>query len=100
MSMFDGILGNLGNVEQLAARVGVSPEQFNNLASSLQGRLQGGASHAEALQQTAAEHGVSLESLQGVFAQGGALSGLTGMLDRDGDGNPLNDLGNLFGNRG
>jgi hypothetical protein len=43
---------------------------------------------------------VSLESLQGVFAQGGALSGLTGMLDRDGDGNPLNDLGNLFGNRG
>jgi len=93
--MFDGILGNLGNVEELAARVGVTPEQFQNLAGSLQGHLQGGATHADALQQTAADHGVSLESLQGVFQQGGALSGLTGLLDRDGDGNPINDLGNL-----
>jgi hypothetical protein len=101
MSIFDGILGNLGdlgNVEELAARVGVTPEQFGNLTSSLQSHIQGGAAHADALRQTAAEHGVSLESLQGVFQQGGALSGLTGMLDRDGDGNPLNDLGSLASN--
>jgi hypothetical protein len=99
MSMFDNILGNLGNlgnIEELAARVGVTPEQFHNLSQSLQTQIAGGADHAQALQQTAAEHGVSLESLQGVFGQGGALGGLGSMLDRDGDGNPLNDLGNLF----
>ena len=95
MSMFDDILGNLGNIDELAARVGISPDQFRSLAGTLQGHLQGGAAHAMALRQAAAEHGVSLESLQGIFAQGGPLSGLAGMLDRDGDGNPLNDVANL-----
>jgi hypothetical protein len=30
----------------------------------------------------------------------GALGGLIGMLDRDGDGNPLNDLGRMMGGKG
>ena len=41
-NMFDGILGNLGNfgnVEELAARVGVTPDQFQNLAQSLQAQV-------------------------------------------------------------
>lgn len=100
-NMFDGILGNLGNlgnVEELAARVGVTPDQFQNLAQSLQAQVAGGASHTDALQSAASEHGLSLESLQGVFAQGGALGGLGSMLDRDGDGNPINDLTGLAGN--
>jgi hypothetical protein len=46
----------------------------------------------------ASQHGLSLESLQGVFAEGGMLSGLGSMLDRDGDGNPINDITNLAGN--
>ena len=99
MSMFDGLLGSLGgavNLEELAARAGITPEQLAGVTTSLQGHLQGGAAHADALQQAAADHGLSLESLQGIFAQGGALSGLTAMLDRDGDGNPLNDLGGFF----
>lgn len=91
-NMFDNILGNLGNVDELAARVGVSPDQFQNLAQSLQGQVAGGASHADALQAMATQHGLSLESLQSVFAQGGALGGLGSMLDRDGDGNPVNDI--------
>jgi hypothetical protein len=99
MSMFDNIIGSLGGaggIEQLAARVGVTPAQFQTLQTSLQARVAGGADHATALQQTAAEHNVSLASLQGVFGQGGALGGIGSMLDRDGDGNPLNDLGNIF----
>lgn len=99
-SMFDGLFGNLGNIDELAARVGVSPDQFQNLAQSLQTQLASGTDHASALQALAGEHGLSLESLQGVFAQGGALGGLGAMLDRDGDGNPLDDIAgfaqNLF----
>jgi len=97
-NMFDGILGNLGNLDELAARVGVSPEQFQNLAQSLQGQVAAGTSHADALSAMASQHGLSLESLQGVFAEGGMLSGLGSMLDRDGDGNPINDITNLAGN--
>lgn len=91
-NMFDGILGNLGNIDELAARVGVSPDQFQNLAQSLQGQVADGTSHAEALQAMATQHGLSLESLQGVFAEGGALGSLGSMLDRDGDGNPMDDI--------
>ena len=91
-NMFDNILGNLGNVEELAARVGVSPEQFQNLAQTLQAQLAGGADRASALQATAAEHGVSLEGLQNALSGDGVLGKLGGMLDRDGDGNPLNDI--------
>lgn len=91
-NMFEQLFGNLGNVEELAARVGVSPEQFQGLAQSLQGQLAAGTGHAEALRAMAAQHGLSLESLQGAFAEGGALAGLGSMLDRDGDGNPLNDI--------
>lgn len=106
MGMLDGILGQFGGTDQiagLAAKVGLSEEQVKTAMAAL------GKAHAEAgdtMQGAAAATGLSLESLQGLVAQMGgedALGKISAMIDRDGDGNPMNDLsaivGSLFGKR-
>jgi len=101
----DGIIGNL---DDIAARVGIPPEQIQSVTESLGARIQGGAGQTEALAATASEHGLSLEKLQGVLAglggtgalerigidpaKGDILGQVTGFLDKDGDGNAIDDL--------
>lgn len=117
MSMFDGILGQFGNnadIANLASKVGIDPALAEKAVAAL------GAAHprpGDTISTAAATSGIDSATLgrivdqiggEGVLAKVNELmkdhpeaAGLLGKLDRDGDGNPLNDvLGmarNLFG---
>ncbi len=110
MGLLDGILGQLGgaNIGGLAEKFGVSPEMAEKAVAAL------GQSHAEpgdTIEGAAAKTGLDpstlsqmaeqlggtggLDKISGMLKGNPALSGLTGMLDRDGDGNPLNDIAGI-----
>jgi len=123
MSMLDGLLGQVTqnvDIKNLAAQIGLSPQMVEMAVQAL------GKAHAEpgdTVSTAAQSTGISPDILQqivghiggegslGQFASllsgAGGASGIfgtvTGMLDRDGDGNPLNDLagmaGGLFGGK-
>jgi len=100
MGMFDDLLGAVGGSSQLAglaAKVGLSEEQVQSAVAAL------GQSHAEpgdTVEAAAAKTGLSTDALsqvmQGIGGEG-ALAKVSGLIDRDGDGNPLNDLAGLAG---
>ena len=100
MGMLDGILGSLGGntvLDNLAAKVGLSPEQVQSAISAL------GAAHpqeGDTVTTAAASTGLSVETLQqivGHLGGEGALASVAGMLDKDGDGSPVNDITNMIG---
>ncbi len=110
MGMLDGIMGQLGGADigGLAEKFGLPKELAEKAVAAL------GQSHAEpgdTIEGAAAKTGIDPSTLsqmaQQLGGEGGlgklsellqgnsALSGLTGMLDKDGDGNPLNDIAGL-----
>ena len=111
MSLLDGLLGQVTqnvDIANLAAKVGIDPAMAEKAVAAL------GAAHnapEDTVSLAAAKTGLDASVLSqivghiggegslGQFAnllQGnGALSGLTGMLDKDGDGNPLNDVAGM-----
>ncbi len=110
MGLLDGILGQLGgaNIGGLAEKLGISPEIAEKAVAAL------GQSHAEpgdTIAGAAAKTGLDASTLSQMMEQLGgegglgqiaekikdipALSGVAGMLDRDGDGNPLNDIAGM-----
>ena len=97
--MFDNIMGKLGGLEAIAAQIGVSPEQMQGLMSEISARIGSGDTSVSALAEVAAEHGVSADKLQellGTFGGPEAILGkLGGFFDKDGDGNPMNELGGI-----
>ena len=99
MAMFDDLLGNMGGLEAIATKIGLQPEQMQALMSEIGGKIASGETDVAALATTAAEHGVSADKLQELFAHFGGpeaiMSKIGGLFDRDGDGNPLNELGGL-----
>jgi hypothetical protein len=99
MSMFDGILGNLGGLQAIADKVGLQPEQMQALMNEISAKISGGETNVAALASTAAEHGVSADKLQELLGHfggaGGIMGALGGLFDKDGDGNPLNELGGI-----
>jgi len=106
-----GILDGLGgNLDELGARFGISPDQIKSVTDTLGAKLQGGVGQTQAIADAAGEHGLSLEKLQGVLAglggtgaleklgldpNGDILGQVTGFLDKDGDGNALDDLADM-----
>lgn len=105
MGLLDGILGNLGgagNLGAIAGQLGLSEEQVQAATAAL------GQAHAapgDTVETAAAATGLSVDTLQQLVQQLGgenALGQISSMIDRDGDGNPLDDLaglaGRLFGN--
>lgn len=106
MGLLDGLLGQLGGSDQiagLAAKVGLSEEQVKSAMAAL------GKAHGEpgnTVDDAAAATGLPTDKLQDLIGQIGgenALGKISAMIDRDGDGNPLNDLagiaGSLFGRK-
>ena len=106
MGLLDGLLGQLGGTDKiadLAAKVGLSEEQVKTAMAAL------GKAHPEAgdtVSDAAATTGLSIDKLQNLVGQivgENALGKISSMIDRDGDGNPLNDLtsiaGSLFGKK-
>jgi len=97
--MFDNLIGKLGGLDAIAAQIGVTPEQMQGLMAEISAKIGSGETSVAALTETAAEHGVSADKLQdllGAFGGPEAIMGkLGGLFDRDGDGNPLNELGGI-----
>lgn len=104
MGMLDGLLGQLGGADQIgkiAGQFGLSEEQVQTAMAAL------GKAHAEpgdTVASAAQSTGLSADTLQGILGQiggEGTLGQIAGMLDRDGDGNPVDDImgmaGKLFG---
>ncbi|ARS26638.1 hypothetical protein [Sphingomonas sp. KC8] len=111
MGLLDGLLGQAGNIDldALASQVGMSPDELKTAGESLLGKLAGGGQDvAQAAMGTANETGLPLDKLQallpalaaqfgdggveGLLAKFGGVEGIAGALDRDGDGNPVNDI--------
>lgn len=99
MAMFDDLINGAGGLEAVAGQLGVTPEQMQALMAEIGGRIASGETDITALGATAAEHGVSADRLQSLFAHFGgpeAIMGkIGGLFDRDGDGNPINELSRL-----
>ncbi len=111
MSLLDSILGQVTSnvdVANLAAKVGIDPATAEKAIAAL------GQAHTApedtvtlAAQKTGLDAGIlsqivdqiggegSLGSFAALLKDHPQASGLLGMLDRDGDGNPLNDLSGL-----
>ena len=106
MGMFDGLLGKISehvDIENLATKVGLSPEQAQAAVAAL------GQAHAEpgdTVETAAASTGLPTDTLQEIVSHiggEGSLASFASMIDRDGDGNPLNEvagmLGGMFGKK-
>lgn len=119
MGMLDGILGQLGgqvDIGAIAQQVGIDPAMAEKAVAAL------GQSHAEpgdTLEGAAAKTGLdigqigqiaeqlggagALEKLSGLLNDNPQAASILNMLDRDGDGNPLDDIAgmasSLFGKK-
>jgi len=111
MSVLDSILGAVGSKADLgnmAAKLGIDPSMAEKAVAALgQAHQQPG----DTIEAAAAKTGLDSSVLSQIVAQIGGegslgefarllkdhpqASGLFGMLDRDGDGNPLNDIAGM-----
>ncbi|CAM3269269.1 hypothetical protein SPAN111604_14060 [Sphingomonas antarctica] len=123
MSFLNEILGQASQLDYgaLGAKVGLSPEQVRAATDALLPKVADpNIDNADAAQAAAVEAGIPMSKLQELLpvlanhlpgsagamltaalgsntAEGGSLLGkLSSMLDRDGDGNPLNDILGAF----
>lgn len=116
MGMLDSVLDMLpdnANLDSIAEKVGMTTEELKNGGEALFAKLKDGSTDkATAIKEAAAEAGVDAEKLKGLLpamaekagldgegglmeklgGEDGLLGKVSGFLDRDGDGNPLNDL--------
>ncbi|WP_068077247.1 hypothetical protein [Novosphingobium lentum] len=109
MSIFDSILGQISSnvdIKNLATKVGIDPEQAESAVAAL------AAAHpaeGDTVEVAAANTGLSPDVLQQIVGHIGGegalgqfasmmsahpdvMSKVTGFLDKDGDGSPVNDL--------
>ncbi len=71
MGLFDAIEGNL---DSIAGKVGLAPEQVREIANAVQANLTSSDGNpAAALEAAAAQHGVSVDTIQEILNQGGGL---------------------------
>lgn len=113
MSILDGLMkqvaGSPDTVASLAEQVGLDPAMVEKAVAAL------GQSHAEegdTVELAAEKTGIDMTALSGILSQlggegalgdlagmidgqEGGLSGVMDMLDRDGDGNPLDDIADI-----
>ncbi len=71
MGLFDNIEGNL---DAIAGKVGISPDQVRAITNSVQANLTSSEGNpAAALEAVAAQHGVSVATIQEIMNHGGGL---------------------------
>lgn len=85
--MLESILGNL---EEVAGKLGIPADTLQSVVETIKDK----GADPQALLAAAQEHGLPVDKLQGLLGGSGEglLGGLTGMIDKDGDGNPVNDV--------
>jgi hypothetical protein len=112
MSILDSILGQVNehvDIKNLAAKIGLEPDQVERAVASLaKSHTAPGDTVATAAAETGLEEGKLSQIVEQIGGEGSLgqfsqllqgdeslMSKMTGFLDRDGDGNPLNDLTGL-----
>ncbi len=97
MGMFDSILGNL---DSIATKVGLPADTVKSVAESLQTKLGEGGDKMAALSDVAAQHGISVDKVKEMLGtgEGSILGKVTGFLDKDGDGQIMDDLTDMAKN--
>jgi hypothetical protein len=116
MPTLNDLLGQGANIDlgALAAHAGLNGDQVQQGIDAILARLRGGESGDAATAGAAAETGLSFESLQallpalqaqlgeggldGIMAQFTGEGGLLSSLDRDGDGNTMDDIADIAQN--
>ena len=98
MGLFDSILGQVSDnptVKNMAEKFGIDPADAAKAVAAL------GESHQEdgdtielASQKTGLDAGI-LNQIRDAIGGEGSLSKFAAMVDKDGDGNPLNDLADM-----
>lgn len=88
-------------VQQSADQTGIAPDMLNQILGQIGGEgglgaLVGALGNGGAAGQDGAA-APAAGGLSGILAGLGGMSGVASMLDRDGDGNPLNDLAGMAG---
>lgn len=99
MSMLDGILKNIGgapdDVANLASKVGIDPAMAEKAIATLgQTHQMEGDTVELASAQTGLDTGVLSQIVEQVGGEG-SLGSFASMLDRDGDGNPIDDIADI-----
>lgn len=95
MSIFDSLMGGSGanpTVANMAEKLGISPEMAEKAIAALAKAHQ---QPGDTVESAAGETGLSTAIIQQIVAHIGGEGSLTefaNMIDRDGDGNPLNDV--------
>lgn len=111
MSLFDKLVGQLGNhadVANLAGKLGIDPALAEKAIAALgHAHQQPGDTVELASAKTGIDAGILGQMVQEIGGEGSLLeygnllkehpqlSGVLGMLDRDGDGNPLDDIADM-----
>ena len=113
MGIFDSILGQVGqhaDVGNLASKLGIDPALAEKAIAALgQSHAEPGDTIAGAAAKTGLDAGVLGKIVEQIGGEGSLgqyaqmlqdnpqASGILKMLDRDGDGNPLNDIAGMAG---
>lgn len=112
MSIFDQILGQVSSnvdIKNLAAKVGIDPSQAETAIAAL---AAGHQAKGDTIETAAANSGIDSGILQQIVGHIGgegslgqfasmlgqspdALAKVAGFLDKDGDGNPINDIAGM-----
>ena len=80
MGLFDSVQGNL---DSIAGKVGMTPEQVSNITATLETKLQqSGGDHLGAVQATAAEHGITSDQVQELLNHSGVADQVIGFAKR------------------
>jgi hypothetical protein len=104
MGLFDDILGTVSDhpeITNLAAKLGIDPKLAEQAVAALgEAHQQPGDTVQQAAAKTGLDAGVVGQIVEHIGGEG-SLGKFAAMLDRDGDGNPLDDVagfaGKLFG---
>ena len=113
MGIFDTIMGQMGqhaDVANMAEKLGIDPAMAEKAIAALgQSHGEPGDTVAGAAQKTGLDQDTLSNIVEQIGGEGSlgqyaetlkdnpAASGILGMLDRDGDGNPLNDIADMAG---
>lgn len=72
-----GLLDDMmGKVNEVAAKVGLQPDQVQALTATLQNKLGDGTEQIAAIEQTAREHGVPVDTIQSLLAHASSSQGI------------------------
>lgn len=98
MNMFDQILGHV-DLDDIAAKFGIPADQVKPLLAAFGAKIAEGGDAEVSAAHAAAQHQLPIEKVNDLLAHLGGKDSLMGkamsMLDRDGDGNPINELSSL-----